>query len=124
SREYEAPQGEVEEVLAGIWQELLHVERVGRQDNFFELGGHSLWAMQVGARLQSCLLIEVPIRALFDFPVLRDLAEHIEKMRRAQLIADSADGNAEAEQLLEAIASMSEDEVRKLLQAMKLEETT
>ncbi|WP_240326468.1 AMP-binding enzyme, partial [Pseudomonas syringae] len=42
SRAYEAPQGEVEQAIAGIWQELLHVERVGRHDGFLELGGHSL----------------------------------------------------------------------------------
>src|SRR5205814_3076909 len=61
SRQYEAPQGEVEEILAGIWRELLRVERVGRQDNFFELGGHSLLAMQSIVRLQSVLPIEVPV---------------------------------------------------------------
>src|SRR5205823_6270050 len=41
-RVYEAPQGETEKMVAGIWSELLYAERVGRRDNFFELGGHSL----------------------------------------------------------------------------------
>nr|WP_263623208.1 non-ribosomal peptide synthetase [Rhizobium sp. T1473] len=49
---YEAPQGEVETLLAGIWQELLGLERVGRHDHFFELGGHSLLAVQLLSRLR------------------------------------------------------------------------
>src|SRR6185312_1068664 len=52
SRQYEAPLGEVEEILAGIWQSLLKVERVGRNDNFFELGGHSLLIVQMLERLR------------------------------------------------------------------------
>ena len=44
---YEAPQGEVEEVLAGIWAEVLGIGQVGRNDNFFELGGDSLAILQV-----------------------------------------------------------------------------
>src|SRR5262249_43646103 len=49
---YEPPVGATEEVLAGIWSELLGVERVGRYDNFFELGGHSLLAVTLISRLR------------------------------------------------------------------------
>jgi amino acid adenylation domain-containing protein len=77
SEEYEAPQGEVEKILAGIWQELLHVERVGRHDNFFKLGGHSLLATRVITRTGELLQIELPIRALFDAPTVAQLSVRI-----------------------------------------------
>ena len=73
SRQYEAPQGEIEEILAGIWQELLRVERVGRQDNFFELGGHSLLIVQMMERLRRVGL-SAEVRRVFDSPTLADLA--------------------------------------------------
>lgn len=73
SRQFEAPQGEVEEVLAGIWQGLLGVERVGRRDNFFELGGHSLLIVQMRERLRR-LGLSVDVRTVFDSPTLADLA--------------------------------------------------
>ncbi|HXS22525.1 MAG TPA: phosphopantetheine-binding protein, partial [Steroidobacteraceae bacterium] len=81
SREYEAPRGEVEEVLAGIWQELLKVERVGRNDNFFELGGHSLLATQLMGRVYANLEVELPLLAIFDAPSLTDLAALAEQIR-------------------------------------------
>ncbi|WP_040572811.1 phosphopantetheine-binding protein, partial [Methylovulum miyakonense] len=74
SRVYEAPQGGTETVLATLWQDLLHVEHVGRHDHFFELGGHSLLAVQFVARLRQALGIELPLRTLFDHPVLAALA--------------------------------------------------
>src|SRR5262249_24537574 len=49
---YEAPRTPTEEVLAGIWRELLRLDRVGVHDNFFELGGHSLLATRVIARVR------------------------------------------------------------------------
>ncbi|MDB6015101.1 MAG: amino acid adenylation protein, partial [Gammaproteobacteria bacterium] len=73
SRRYEAPQGEVEDVLVGIWQDLLRVERVGRQDNFFELGGHSLLIVQMLERLRRVGL-SAEIRRVFASPTLADLA--------------------------------------------------
>ncbi|HEV8493763.1 MAG TPA: condensation domain-containing protein, partial [Candidatus Angelobacter sp.] len=73
-RQYEAPQGAIEKLLAGIWAELLKLDQVGRQDNFFELGGHSLLAVRVIARLREALKVEVAIRDLFAHPVLTDLA--------------------------------------------------
>src|SRR5581483_5021703 len=73
SREYEAPQGEVEEILAGIWQTLLGVERVGRRDHFFELGGHSLLIVQVMERLRRVGL-SAEVRRVLESPVLMDLA--------------------------------------------------
>ncbi|MGO7924859.1 phosphopantetheine-binding protein, partial [Rhizobium ruizarguesonis] len=75
-RAYEAPQGEIETLLAGIWAELLGVERVGRHDNFFELGGHSLLAVQMMERLRR-LSLGVEVRTVFAKPMLADLAANL-----------------------------------------------
>ncbi|WP_190285780.1 non-ribosomal peptide synthetase [Montanilutibacter psychrotolerans] len=81
-RAYEAPQGEVEMVLAQIWSELLRVEKVGRNDNFFELGGHSLLAVQLMERLRREGL-HADIRALFAKPTLAVLAQAVQEAQRA-----------------------------------------
>lgn len=72
-RRYEAPQGEREEVLAGIWQELLGLARVGRLDNFFELGGHSLLTVQMLEKLASAGL-SAEVARLFESATLADMA--------------------------------------------------
>jgi aryl carrier-like protein len=72
-RQYEAPQGTTEELLAGIWAKLLHLDRVGRNDNFFELGGHSLMAVTLVERLAQAGL-KADVRALFTTPTLAELA--------------------------------------------------
>ena len=70
SRQYEAPQGEVERAVAAIWAEVLQLERVGRYDSFFELGGHSLLAMRVISRLQKKLQVKIAPTDLFARPEL------------------------------------------------------
>jgi acyl carrier protein len=75
-KRYEAPQGEIEETLAGIWSELLQVEQVGRHDNFFELGGHSILAIRVIARVQDQLTVHLPVKAIFEFQTVERLAEY------------------------------------------------
>ncbi|WP_338576643.1 amino acid adenylation domain-containing protein [Pseudomonas canadensis] len=74
SRAYEAPLGDVEMLMAGIWAEVLKLERVGRHDHFFELGGHSLLAVNLVARMRKAGL-EVDARTLFSHPTLAQLAE-------------------------------------------------
>ncbi|WP_210725986.1 phosphopantetheine-binding protein, partial [Modicisalibacter radicis] len=74
---YEPPQGAVEESLAAIWSEVLGVARVGRHDNFFELGGHSLLAVQMVARVQSEMRIELTVPEAFKHPLLHALASHL-----------------------------------------------
>ena len=71
--EYEAARSGVEEVLAGIWSEVLQVERVGIHDDFFELGGHSLLATQLISRLRDVLKLEIPMKALFATPTVAGL---------------------------------------------------
>ncbi|HSU13784.1 non-ribosomal peptide synthetase, partial [Longimicrobium sp.] len=78
---YEAPVGEVESALAGIWAEVLRIERVGRWDHFFDLGGHSLLATRVASRIAGVLGVEVPLRAVFEAPALAELARRVEVVR-------------------------------------------
>ncbi|MBZ4371690.1 non-ribosomal peptide synthetase, partial [Corallococcus sp. AS-1-6] len=94
-REYEAPRTEAERKLAAIWAEVLRVPRVGVKDNFFALGGHSLLATQVVSRLRAEFGVELPLRALFEAPVLEVLAERLGTAARPlpaplELLAGSA----------------------------------
>ena len=73
-----APRTAVEQALASIWAELLGAEEVGVGDSFFDLGGHSLLATQLVSRVRNALGVELPLRSVFEQPVLRDMAERIE----------------------------------------------
>jgi len=63
-----------EELLIGIWSDLLKTDRLGIGDNFFELGGHSLLAGQVLARIGEIFHVSLPLRALFEQPTIAELA--------------------------------------------------
>ncbi|HKR14513.1 MAG TPA: amino acid adenylation domain-containing protein, partial [Pyrinomonadaceae bacterium] len=76
--EYVAPRGGIEELVAGLWSEVLGVERVSATDDFFELGGHSLLATQVVARVRDMFQVEVPLRHLFEQPRLAEFAAQVE----------------------------------------------
>ncbi len=84
TREYEAPQGEIEQAIAIIWQQLLGLERVGRHDHFFELGGHSLLATQLVSRISAAFGIGLPLRSVFEAPTLTELAACAKQTERKQ----------------------------------------
>src|SRR3954452_13335808 len=79
---YQAPRTPAEEVVAGIWAELLGLERVGLDGHFFALGGHSLLAAQVTSRLRRAFGVELPVRDLFEAPTVEALAARVEAARR------------------------------------------
>ncbi|MFL5358380.1 amino acid adenylation domain-containing protein, partial [Archangium sp.] len=82
--EHIAARTPTEEKLAAIWAEVLAVPRVGAEDSFFELGGHSLLATQVISRVRTAFQLELPVRALFEAPVLSALAHRIDQVRGRQ----------------------------------------
>ncbi|MCG3755090.1 non-ribosomal peptide synthetase [Amycolatopsis sp. Poz14] len=73
-RPHVAPRGPVEELVAGVWSEVLGTDGIGVQDDFFDLGGHSVAATRISVRLRAALDADVPVRALFDHPTIESLA--------------------------------------------------
>jgi amino acid adenylation domain-containing protein len=69
----------IENLLAGIWAEVLGIDKVGIYNNFFELGGHSLIATRVISQIRQVFQVELPLRYLFEKPTIAGLAKEIEK---------------------------------------------
>src|SRR6185369_9587416 len=82
---WSAPRTPAEEILAGIWAELLGVsaeDRVGATDSFFDLGGHSLLATRLVAAIRGAFQVDVPLRLVFEHPTVEGMARAILEMGR------------------------------------------
>ncbi|WP_375745201.1 non-ribosomal peptide synthase/polyketide synthase [Corallococcus interemptor] len=92
---YEAPRNDIERTVAGIWQEVLNVPRVGLHDGFFDLGGNSLSLVQIHSKLQGALGMQLPLVELFQHQSVAALAAHL---RRATEAAPPATETAAADE--------------------------
>ncbi|HEX7313565.1 MAG TPA: amino acid adenylation domain-containing protein, partial [Pyrinomonadaceae bacterium] len=77
-----SPRTALEELMCGMYADVLRVRDVGVADSFFELGGHSLLAMQLISRVRETLHVEVALQKLFDHPTVRAMAEEVEQALR------------------------------------------
>jgi amino acid adenylation domain-containing protein len=75
---YVAPRTETEQALAGIWAEVLGLERIGVEDDFFDIGGHSLLATRVMSRIRKDMRVELPLRVIFECTTLGTLAQRVD----------------------------------------------
>jgi amino acid adenylation domain-containing protein len=92
AREYVPPEGPVENLLAETWNALLNLDKVGRTDDFFQVGGHSLLAAGLLSRIEAATGCRIPLHTLFDHPVLKDLALHVEDAILAAALTHRGEG--------------------------------
>lgn len=103
--EFVAPRTALEAVLAGLWNDVLGLERVGVRDDFLEIGGDSVLAAQILARVRQSLGRDVPLVAFFDASTIEALALYLEDLDTAVTLED----------LLDQVEGLSDGDVRRLL---------
>ena len=90
SNSYVAPDGEIEQLVAKIWQEVLGIKQIGIHDNFFELGGDSLLATQVVSQINKVLCVDLSVSSMFEKPTVAGTYEQIRNMGlTTQILRDS-----------------------------------
>ncbi|HVN54986.1 MAG TPA: amino acid adenylation domain-containing protein [Anaerolineaceae bacterium] len=83
---FQAPRSPTEEILSEIWERLLGISPVGSTMNFFEMGGHSLLATQLASRIREAFDVEIPLKIIFENPVLSGLAAQVDRRRGSSAI--------------------------------------
>ena len=107
-RPYDAPQGEIEQLLVDIWSDLLKVKRIGRHDHFFELGGHSLLIIQLSTRLRDKFGVDVPLAKVIDAPTIASLAAIILE-GQIDLFSDE-----DVQLINDELSGLSDDQIREM----------
>ncbi|SHF40806.1 non-ribosomal peptide synthase domain TIGR01720/amino acid adenylation domain-containing protein [Seinonella peptonophila] len=77
----------LEQIVTGIWCDVLQRESIDRDEHFFELGGHSLLATQVISRIESALQMQLPLRILFEAPTIHEFVQVLERYRKEEFVS-------------------------------------
>lgn len=93
------PRTPMEEMLAGLWAQVLGVEKVGIYDNFFALGGHSLLGVRLVSRIQEVLGLILPLHTLFTAPTLAELATAVSHLHATSPAIPPIQPRSHAEQI-------------------------
>ena len=104
-----APETPTEQRLAGIWSEMLRVERISIYDNFFDLGGHSLLAMRLMSRIRETFSVDLPLVRLFTSPTVAELARAIDGTQAGAEEGTEALIDWDAETALDPAISVTSD---------------
>jgi amino acid adenylation domain-containing protein len=117
-REHLAPRTPQEELVSGIWKEVLRQDNIDIRQNFFHLGGHSLMATQMASRLAQVAGVDVPVSAIFENPTIESLAAALRTGTPTTPAPEDSITRLEttrARELLSRIEELSDEEVEKLL---------
>ncbi|ACK73921.1 amino acid adenylation domain protein (plasmid) [Gloeothece citriformis PCC 7424] len=90
TEDFLAPSSFIEVQMADIWSQILGIESIGVQDNFFKIGGHSLLATQLVSRIRDKFKLDLPLKTIFEYPILKDLANYLNTYLVGNKSVDSA----------------------------------
>ena len=96
---YQAPASETEQKIAEIWQDVLHVDKVGANDNFFDLGGQSLSMVLVHSKIRELFKSDISVVELFQYPTINALANYLntgEQVSVTEKVSERAENRKEA----------------------------
>ncbi|WP_447971452.1 amino acid adenylation domain-containing protein [Nitrospira sp. M1] len=79
------PETKIEQAIASVWRDILHIQDVGIHDSFFDLGGNSLLLTQVKSKLQNMIQREISIVDFFQYPTIHALAEFLARSENGHM---------------------------------------